>query len=1030
MNTLEELNVYSSESVSVTDDRTYAVIFDTAVAVNQSISVALNQAHIVRLGNNVLEIINPPSGLTFSIDVGVSGASVSWISSAPAGVTLDTSVPGVYTLSGITKNTHWDYAKSAVITPAVDSSSAFDYVCTIGFPEYAGETSRTWITTTTITALGSYTSLSDVDFDPGYASPVTSYPTITSEGVTSRFRVTIAASELSNMTSTGGGSAVFSLGTYVITGTKTQVNARLRTLVLTSSSTSDFVMTYLVQNLETGVLTYYQQNVVKDLANAETANLGINRTYTENTVGLLFTDNYPDNIESDSGENQYTISITLSDAIGKITLESLDYPLDWDSDTRTWSITGTKTECNAALRSLYFMPKRNVSSTTNITFRQYKGTLLQTSNTVSLIGAVRTSAIPGAGIFAFKQDGSLQLTYEQAHYLNCDIIIAAGGGGGGAGELLGTTMVSGGNGGAGGTKYIQNYTGFEVLKYKNDTTSFNVAVGAGGTGATYNTQGTNGGDSKITFQYNGYNKLGLGAGDYGTMALTKDQQIVGWGYNNNGVLGTGDLDIRPNVSNLNTNPVWIQVASSDTNGARLNEDGQVWMSGENGFGSIGNGTTSGIYSTPVLIAGTYTKVVLGYAFGLGLTTTGDIRAWGLNSKGQLGLGNTTNRSTPTLMTSQTGWRDVSAGYQNALAVKNDGTLWFWGDRATLSDVLTPTQVGTDTDWDKVFDGRLATKTDGTLWECYELQAPTQKGTLSNIVKASFAGTNFHYVALDVSGNIYTWGLNTSGQLGLGDTTNRSTPTLVSGGPWTDIGVSHDNTYAIDTFGRVYTCGNASAAGLGNGTISGDSVKTLTEIATTLLHMYGGGAGAVTYYNGSAWVGINGQNSVADDGILTGSGGGGYAHITPLSNIENGGWGVAGQGSGGQDGTWSPTTADGITAYGASNGGGAAGTIVNPTFNVNSNGFVISDAELAATIYTGSANVIRVGYGGGAVNTGTVNNNTTDSYNWATGGYCKIYDNVTHELVDDYLNIPIASPLTDYYFSKDGTPGIVLIKFYE
>ena len=71
---------------------------------------------------------------------------------------------------------------------------------------------------------------------------------------------------------------------------------------------------------------------------------------------------------------------------------------------------------------------------------------------------------------------------------------------------------------------------------------------------------------------------------------------------------------------------------------------------------------------------------------------------------------------------------VSCSLYNNIALKNDGTIWVWGNnKGTLglggenynsANVTVPTQLGTSTDWKHVAAGfgyMLALKTDNTLW---------------------------------------------------------------------------------------------------------------------------------------------------------------------------------------------------------------------------------------------------------------------------------------------------------------------------
>jgi hypothetical protein len=81
--------------------------------------------------------------------------------------------------------------------------------------------------------------------------------------------------------------------------------------------------------------------------------------------------------------------------------------------------------------------------------------------------------------------------------------------------------------------------------------------------------------------------------------------------------------------------------------------------------------------------------------------------WGRNNVGQLGLGDYTDRYTPTQVGTEIDWVGIAAGVGHSLALKSDGTLWAWGNnfygQLGLGDNANrtiPTQVGTSTDWVK------------------------------------------------------------------------------------------------------------------------------------------------------------------------------------------------------------------------------------------------------------------------------------------------------------------------------------------
>jgi hypothetical protein len=340
----------------------------------------------------------------------------------------------------------------------------------------------------------------------------------------------------------------------------------------------------------------------------------------------------------------------------------------------------------------------------------------------------------------------------------------------------------------------------------------------------------------------------------------KAPQLLAWGLNGSGELGTGQASNKP-IQVLNSGgsaSIWNQVSFGAFNSAAIKSDGTLWTWGNNDSGQLGNGASGAGTSrtSPGSTAGAGTNWrQVDVAGGQGITsymaavkTDGTLWTWGVNSSGQLGSGVTTARSSPdTTAGGGTTWKQVSCYTNFTAAIKTDGTLWTWGLNAsgqlgtgTTTNRSSPnTTAGGGTNWKTVACGynvAAAIKTDGTLWT-WGLNASGQLGTGTTTNRSSpdttaGGGTNWKTVAcgfkltaaIKSDGTLWTWGLNASGQLGTGTTTNRSSPNTTAGGGtnWKQVNCDIYGTAAIKTDGTLWTWGDnyASSGHLGTGSDTG------------------------------------------------------------------------------------------------------------------------------------------------------------------------------------------------------------------
>ncbi|MGO9138738.1 MAG: carboxypeptidase-like regulatory domain-containing protein [Syntrophales bacterium] len=203
------------------------------------------------------------------------------------------------------------------------------------------------------------------------------------------------------------------------------------------------------------------------------------------------------------------------------------------------------------------------------------------------------------------------------------------------------------------------------------------------------------------------NVIGVAAGyDHAVALMNATGGIIWtWGNNGNGELGIGtttDSYIPVQVGGL-ANIMAIAAGNAFTIALRNDPPNtDVWTWGSNYNGQLGDGATSDVY-TPVAVSGMSGTgaigVAAGYDHAVVMKTDGTVWAWGGNSHGQLGNGTTTGSVTPVQVSGMSGVEAIAAGYFDTAALKIDSTVWTWGYNAygqlgnnSMIDSLIPVQA--------------------------------------------------------------------------------------------------------------------------------------------------------------------------------------------------------------------------------------------------------------------------------------------------------------------------------------------------
>ena len=336
--------------------------------------------------------------------------------------------------------------------------------------------------------------------------------------------------------------------------------------------------------------------------------------------------------------------------------------------------------------------------------------------------------------------------------------------------------------GVGGSGFLSNITkiscgGYHCMALSSDGTVY--AWGMNDYGEL--------GDNSITerktpieVSYSGDAVSNISAGFIHSALTTTTGKVYCWGGNGNGQVGDNTSGTNRKiptqvvgVGNSGTLEGIRDVTCGDSfTHAIKDSDGSVYGWGKQLYGMIGNGQNSGDATTPtpVILASDssavtgITQISGGGDYALMLKSDGTVYACGIGTNGQLGDGGTSDNDTGLVQVlgvggsgNLTGITQIAASESSSLALKNDGTMYSWGNNS---------------------DGQNGLGTVGGT----NPSTPVAITLLTGVDSINAGGKGYMFIASKPDGSVFCWGRGDQGSIGDGtNTADQGTPTQVLAG---------------------------------------------------------------------------------------------------------------------------------------------------------------------------------------------------------------------------------------------------------
>jgi alpha-tubulin suppressor-like RCC1 family protein len=286
-----------------------------------------------------------------------------------------------------------------------------------------------------------------------------------------------------------------------------------------------------------------------------------------------------------------------------------------------------------------------------------------------------------------------------------------------------------------------------------------------------------------------------------------------------------------------------RLAVGDGFSCALDHTGQAWCWGEGDLGELGNVSRTGSATSVRVDGGPYKSLAAAGSTVCGLRSNGSVDCWGQLIPGCCSQTSSTVDA-PIPMVSPVQFSQLSLGFETACGIARTGDAYCWGtpDEGSLGNdaqsdtVVSPVRVAGGHGFTSVsesFLGGCGIDPSGVAW-CWGADLEGELGiddsTFDSTATAPVAvsgGVRFtqlsagaaYMCGITTTGGTSCWGYNGSGQLGTGDTDDRTVPTPVSAARFVTVYAPANNsvlnhTCALDASGAAWCWGDNRFGELG------------------------------------------------------------------------------------------------------------------------------------------------------------------------------------------------------------------------